>query len=212
MNHSRTRYLQEMGIEQWVLRVPVAPKAEAHTPAAKLTLEQLQAKAADCSACPLHSTRTQVAFARGNPKADIMVIGEAPGFYEDKQGAPFVGKAGKLLDKMLHAVGFTQDDVYIANIIKCRPPDNRDPKADEIKQCSDFIAKQIELVQPKLILALGRFAGQYLIEQPLTLAKMRQSKHEYQSIPVLVSYHPAYLLRNPIDKKKAYQDLLNLRR
>lgn len=137
-----------------------------------------------------------------------MIIGEAPGFYEDKQGLPFVGKAGSLLNQMLQSIEIVEEDVYIANVLKCRPPNNRDPQLDEIAQCSSYLSRQIELIQPHLILALGRFAGQFLLNKPLPLKQLRNTLHHYNNIPFMVSYHPAYLLRNPADKKKAYLDLL----
>lgn len=203
MNDLKHYYLQHMGIEPWVLR-------EKNTPAlpAACNLDTLAATVSTCTLCPLHKTRTQTVFSKGNPSANLMIIGEAPGIYEDKEGLPFVGKAGKLLDKMLKSINLSEDDAYIANVLKCRPPNNRDPQTEEVSLCSSYLKQQIELIQPKLILALGRFAGQFLLNQPLTLAKMRDHLHEHQSIPVIVTYHPAYLLRNPKDKKKAYLDLL----
>ena len=137
-----------------------------------------------------------------------MIIGEAPGFYEDQQGLPFVGKAGALLSKMLESIGFAMEDVYIANILKCRPPDNRDPLPQEIIHCVDYLSQQIALVAPQLILAVGRFAGDFLLNGSAPVHQMRGKIHDYKGIPVLVSYHPAHLLRNPMDKRNAYQDLL----
>lgn len=196
-------YLQHLGIETWIRR-----EGEA---SAKKDLTQLANTVAACTRCPLHQTRSQTVFARGNPHAKLMVIGEAPGFYEDQQGLPFVGKAGALLNKMLSSIGLTGEDVYIANVLKCRPPNNRDPKAEEISQCSGYLSEQIEIIAPKLILAVGRFAGQFLLNAPTPLNKMRGRLHKYQETPVLVSYHPAYLLRNPADKRNAYKDLLSVR-
>lgn len=198
----RHYYLQQMGIKTWVLR---------DSPTHKQHLTQLAREVSTCVRCPLHKTRTQTVFSRGNALANLMIIGEAPGFYEDQQGIPFVGKAGKLLNKMLESIGLSTDDVYIANVLKCRPPDNRDPTSEEIKQCCDYLTQQISMVAPKLILAVGRFAGQFLLKAQFSLNKMRNQLHDYQGIPVLVSYHPAYLLRNPADKKNAYNDLLAVR-
>lgn len=195
----RHYYLQQMQIEPWVLRKNTLNKK---------SLEQVASDVSICTRCPLCKSRTQTVFARGNPKAKLMVIGEAPGFYEDKQGLPFVGKAGGLLNNMLSSIGLTAEDVYIANLIKCRPPDNRNPKSEEIAACSPYLAEQIMLVAPRLIVALGRFAGQFLLNTTAPLNKMRHQQQVYQGIPVLVSYHPAYLLRNPADKKQAYVDLL----
>jgi len=194
----RSYYLQELGIETWETRTREP---------ANNSLQALAAEVASCVRCPLHKTRTQTVFARGNPKAKLLIIGEAPGFYEDKQGLPFVGKAGGLLNKMLASIGLAEEDVYIVNVLKCRPPENRDPHAEEIKQCSTYLSQQITAVDPQLILAVGRFAGQSLLNQPLPLNKMRNKIHQYQGKPILVSYHPAYLLRNPADKKKAFADL-----
>lgn len=193
-------YLQTMGIDIWVRRDSV--------PTSKNYLSDLATEVSNCQRCSLHKTRTQTVFSRGNPKAKLMIIGEAPGFYEDQQGKPFVGKAGRLLDKMMHSIGMSEDDFYIANVLKCRPPENRDPSPEEIKQCSSFLACQIKQIQPNLILALGRFAGQFLLDKQLPLKELRNTIHYYDAIPFIVSFHPAYLLRNPSDKKKAYIDLL----
>lgn len=194
-------YLQRMGITPWVLR----QKQQAQT-----SLQSLAQEVKACTRCPLHETRTQTVFARGNPQAELMIIGEAPGYYEDQQGEPFVGAAGGLLDQMIACIGLKQEQVYIANVLKCRPPNNRDPEANEIAQCSSYLAQQITLIKPKLLLALGRFAGQYLLNTMQSLASLRLRTQQYQNTPVIVSYHPAYLLRNPVDKKKAYQDWLQV--
>ncbi len=199
----RHYYLQQMGIEPWVLRA-----SRVH----KKNLAQLAEDVAACVRCPLHQTRTQTVFARGSTDAKLMIIGEAPGFHEDQQGFPFVGKAGRLLDKMLNSIGLSGSDVYIANVLKCRPPDNRDPTPEEISQCSGYLSAQIAMVTPKLILAVGRFSGQFLLNVTFPLNKMRSKVHDYQGTPVLVSYHPAYLLRNPAEKKNAYRDLLVVKR
>ncbi|EHL32828.1 hypothetical protein LDG_5066 [Legionella drancourtii LLAP12] len=177
--------------------------------------EQLSALAkevAACTRCPLHQTRKQTVFFRGSPQAKLMIIGEAPGFYEDQQGLPFVGKAGGLLNQMLQSVELFEQDFYIANVLKCRPPNNRDPQAAEIRQCSAYLSRQIELLQPSLILALGRFAGQFLLNKPLALKQLRNNVHYYKNTPFIVSYHPAYLLRKPADKKKTYLDLLAVKK
>lgn len=195
----RQYYLQQMGIESWVLR---------ETKINKQNLSDLARQVSTCARCPLHETRKQTVFARGNSHARLMIIGEAPGFYEDQEGQPFVGKAGGLLNKMLSSVGLSEEDAYIANVLKCRPPNNRDPNLEEINQCCDYLAQQIDLVAPKILLAVGRFAGQFLLKAALPLNKMRNKVHEYNGTPVLVSYHPAYLLRNPVDKKNAYSDLM----
>ncbi len=201
--HLRHYYLQQLGVDAWVQR-----KGNTH----KKNLAQLARDVSTCVRCPLHQTRTQTVFSRGNPDAKLMIIGEAPGFYEDQQGLPFVGKAGGLLNEMLTSIGVTGEDVYIANVLKCRPPHNRDPQSDEISQCSGFLSQQISIVSPTLILAVGRFAGQFLLNGSSSLNQMRNKIHDYQGTPVLVSFHPAYLLRNPLDKKNAYKDLLMVQR
>ncbi|VEB37362.1 C-terminal part of DNA polymerase, bacteriophage-type [Legionella sainthelensi] len=196
-------YLQAMGIDLWKLR---------QSNSCQKDLSSLAKEVASCTRCPLHKTRTQTVFYRGDEKAKLMIIGEAPGFYEDQQGLPFVGKAGGLLNQMLQSVEMAEKDVYIANVLKCRPPNNRDPHLDEIAQCSSFLVRQIELIKPYLILALGRFAGQFLLNKPLSLKQLRNTIHYYNDIPFIVSYHPAYLLRNPADKKKTYTDLLTVKK
>ena len=170
---------------------------------------QLAENVKQCIACDLHQTRTQTVFGIGNPSADLLIIGEAPGFNEDKQGEPFVGRAGQLLTAMIKSIGFEREEVYIANILKCRPPQNRDPLPLEIETCTPFLDQQIKLIKPRLLLAVGRIAAHYLLKTKNSLESLRQKIHYYgeNSTPLIVTYHPAYLLRNPIDKKKAYVDL-----
>ena len=171
--------------------------------------EQLEQNVANCERCTLCRTRTQTVFGRGNPKARWMLIGEAPGEHEDRQGEPFVGKAGQLLDNMLAAAGLDRDrDVYIANVLKCRPPGNRNPAPEEILACQGYLQQQIQHVQPVLIVALGRFAVQTLLQSEQTIGKLRGQVHQYQGIPLIATYHPAYLLRNLPDKAKAWQDMV----
>jgi len=165
-----------------------------------------------CQNCALSKTRNHVVFGMGNPTANLMLIGEAPGEEEDKQGVPFVGKAGQLLDKILAAIGFQRSEIYIANILKCRPPSNRDPNPDEIEQCKPHLDQQIAAIQPKVILALGRIAGQTLLKSEAPLGRLRKETHAYQGVPLIVTYHPAALLRNPQWKKATWEDVQNLRR
>jgi uracil-DNA glycosylase family 4 len=167
----------------------------------------LRAKVAACTACDLHRGRTQTVFGVGNEEADWMIIGEAPGAEEDRQGEPFVGRAGQLLNNMLKAIGLARESVYIANILKCRPPNNRDPRPEEIIQCEAYLRRQVELVAPKVILAVGRIAAHNLLKVETPLGKMRGQVHHYGETPVVVTYHPAYLLRTPRDKAKAWADL-----
>ncbi|MCC5791978.1 MAG: uracil-DNA glycosylase [Legionellaceae bacterium] len=199
---SSYHYLQAMDIELWLPR----PRPFSGVQPLAILAEEVAA----CTRCPLHQTRSKTVFSRGNPQARLMIIGEAPGFYEDQSGRPFVGKAGRLLTQMLRSIGLTEEEVYIANVLKCRPPHNRDPAAEEIAQCSAYLSRQIELVKPGLILALGRFAGQFLFGKPLPLRQLRGQRHHYQHTPCMVSYHPAYLLRHPSDKKEAHRDWLTV--
>ncbi len=179
---------------------------------ASLGWEELQARVAGCTACPLHTTRTQTVFGVGNREAELMVIGEAPGADEDRQGEPFVGRAGQLLNAMLQAIGLQREAVYIANILKCRPPGNRDPLPEEVAHCEPFLLRQIELVRPRVILAVGRVSAQNLLHTAETVGKLRGRTHRLgeAGIPVVVTYHPAYLLRSPDQKGKAWQDLLTV--
>ncbi len=173
-------------------------------------LSDLAARAADCRLCRLAETRTQVVFGTGNEQADVVFIGEAPGQEEDRRGEPFVGRAGQLLDRMLSATGLDRDSVYIMNIIKCRPPNNRDPKGDEVQACNLWFEQQLDLLQPRVLCLLGRVAAQTLLETDAPLGSLRGRWHAYQGIPVWVTYHPAYLLRSPSQKKKSWQDLLTV--
>jgi DNA polymerase len=165
-----------------------------------------------CTRCALHETRTQTVFGTGSETADWMIIGEAPGAEEDRRGEPFVGRAGKLLDEMLRAVGQTRDAVFIANILKCRPPNNRDPKPGESAQRRGYLERQIELVQPKVILAVGRIAAQLLLDTDTPVGRLRGKTHHLGETPLVVTYHPAYLLRSPSQKRKSWEDLCRARR
>jgi DNA polymerase len=169
--------------------------------------KDLQQEVSLCRACSLCETRTQTVFGVGNKQASWMLIGEAPGQNEDLQGEPFVGKAGQLLTEMLRAIRLEREEVYIANMLKCRPPNNRDPQADEVAACNRFLQQQIELIQPKIILAVGRIAAQNLLATQQPLAKLRGVRHELHNIPLIVIHHPAYLLRSLLEKAKAWSDL-----
>jgi uracil-DNA glycosylase family 4 len=188
----------------------------ADSPVARLDWPALRAAVADCRACTLCETRTQTVFGVGHPQAHWMIVGEAPGEQEDRLGEPFVGAAGQLLDSMLRAVGLGRspgevDDparqVFIANVLKCRPPVNRNPRPEEVAQCAPFLKRQVALVQPRLILAMGRFAVQALLDTDAAIGKLRGQVHRYEGVPVVVTYHPAYLLRNLPDKARAWEDL-----
>jgi uracil-DNA glycosylase family 4 len=176
------------------------------------TLEQLEGLINQCTACKLHEGRNKFVFGSGNPNADVMVVGEGPGAEEDKQGLPFVGRAGKLLTDILKAIKFERDDVFIANIVKCRPPDNRTPLPDEMETCLPYLKKQIEIIKPKVILCLGLTAAKGLLKKRDSLTSMRGKVFEFENIKVMVTYHPAALLRNPNWKRPCWEDLQKFRK
>jgi uracil-DNA glycosylase family 4 len=170
---------------------------------------ELRARVAACTRCALCNTRTQTVFGVGNQSAEWLIVGEAPGAEEDRQGEPFVGRAGQLLNSMLRAIGLAREQVYIANVLKCRPPGNRDPAASEAAECLPYLEQQIALLKPKVMLAVGRIAAQNLLRTDITLGRLRQQVHTFgaSKVPLVVTYHPAYLLRTPTDKRKAWEDL-----
>jgi DNA polymerase len=189
---------------------PESPPTEPALPdVASLDWYALQQRVSECALCPeLVSNRSQTVFGVGNQQADWMIIGEAPGADEDKQGEPFVGKAGQLLNAMLNALGLKRQQIYIANVLKCRPPNNRDPQPEEAAACEAFLKRQIALVQPKVILVVGRIAAQNLLKVDTPIGKLRGTIHQYDgTVPVVVTYHPAYLLRSPSEKRKSWADL-----
>lgn len=212
-NASRHAYLQALGIQRWVPRD--ASMADADTEegvepcAGQQSWEALELAVSGCTKCELHTSRTQTVFGTGNRQADWMIIGEAPGADEDRQGEPFVGRAGLLLNEMLFAAGYQRSEVYIANILKCRPPSNRDPSAGEMACCEPWLQQQIAWIQPKLILAVGRIAAHGLLQTTTPVGRLRGSVHHYgdAEIPLIVTYHPAYLLRSPLEKRKVWEDL-----
>ena len=207
-----------MGITLWERRAPAAPAvkempvAQPETAAPPPGWEPLEAEVRACTKCGLHTTRTQTVFGVGNRQAQWMFVGEAPGADEDAQGEPFVGRAGQLLNAMIAALGLQRERVYIANVLKCRPPNNRDPQPGEVEQCEPYLVRQIGLIRPKLIVALGRHAAHSLLKTDLALARLRNQRLSYHDIPLVVTYHPAYLLRTPSDKRKAWEDLRRARR
>ncbi len=232
----RNAYLDAMGITRWRRRavvsadadprpsasppapvdtsgVPPAPEAVEPAVAADdvstLDWDALRQRVAACTACPLHETRTHTVFGVGDPEADLMVIGEAPGADEDRQGEPFVGRAGQLLNEMLRAIGLRREQVFIANILKCRPPGNRDPRPEEVARCMPYLRRQIELIRPRLLLSVGRISAQNLLQTDTPVGRLRGRVHRFgeTGIPLVVTYHPAYLLRSPEQKAKAWDDL-----
>ncbi len=165
----------------------------------------------NCQLCPLGQTRNKFVYGAGNPNADVMFIGEAPGQREDEQGVPFVGRAGELLDKILAAIQFSRQDIFIANILKCRPPNNRDPLPEEMELCFPYLKEQVALIKPKIICALGRIAGQALLSTKTPLGKLRGKWHEYEGVPLMLTYHPAALLRFPSYKRDTWNDMKMLK-
>ncbi len=224
MSDRREQYLAAMGVTVWRQRgaeaapppvaVPAVGEAEAGE-VAELDWEALRARVAACCACPdLAASRTQTVFGVGDRQARLLLIGEAPGADEDARGEPFVGRAGQLLNAMLAAIGLPREAVYIANILKCRPPGNRNPQPEEAMRCRPFLERQIALIRPSLIVALGRIAAHNLLATEEPLGRLRGRAHRFGDggIPLLVTYHPAYLLRTPLDKRKAWEDLQTARR
>ena len=199
----RNEILEEMGLGPvWKLRQKGIPPVVADWPA-------LKAEVRDCTLCAIRKSCTQTVFGVGDESADWLLVGEAPGAEEDRLGEPFVGQAGRLLDSMLAALGLKRgENVYIANVLKCRPPGNRNPEPGEVGNCSPYLKRQIALIRPKLILAMGRFAAQTLLNSDATIGSLRGAVHAYEGVPLVVTYHPAYLLRNLPDKAKAWADLL----
>lgn len=217
----RSQYLQALGIDEWTRRVqPAADIAEAmdvgsgHALPSTDDWAELQQSVASCQRCELHACRTQTVFGIGDRQAEWMVVGEAPGAEEDARGEPFVGAAGQLLNAMLAAIGLARESVFIANVLKCRPPGNRDPSPAEIAECLPYLHQQIRQVRPRLILAFGRIAAQSLLGTDQPLGALRGSVHAAPPLntPVVVTYHPAYLLRTPAEKRKAWEDLKYARR
>jgi DNA polymerase len=171
------------------------------------TLDEIRADLGDCSRCPLCEKREHIVFGCGNKNARLVFVGEAPGREEDKQGLPFVGEAGRLLDRMLFAMGLEREDVYICNVQKCRPPNNRDPQPEEIAACEPFLVRQLAAIRPRVIVTLGRFAAQTLLREEEAISRLRGQWHEYEGVPLMPTYHPAFLLRNPASKREVWEDL-----
>jgi len=211
-------YLEEeraKGLEGWA-KSSAPSRREAFSPPPPspsiLTLKEVREELGDCRRCKLHSTRTNIVFGAGNPRALLVFVGEGPGRDEDLQGKPFVGLAGQLLTKIIQSIQLTREEVYIANIIKCRPPGNRNPEPDEIRACEPFLIKQLQAIRPKLICALGTFAAQTLLKTEERISLLRGRFHPYQGIPVMPTYHPAYLLRNPQFKRDVWEDMKKIKK
>ena len=216
----REQYLELLGVDVWTLRRPrahapdevraaAAPELAPSAGADEALWERLREEVVGCRRCELCNSRTQTVFGVGNRRAQLLVIGEAPGAEEDRRGEPFVGRAGQLLNSMLRAIGCERESVYIANVLKCRPPGNRDPLPSEVAACLPYLSRQIDLLAPRLILVVGRIAAQNLLGSEAPISRLRGSVHRFgaASIPVVVTYHPAYLLRSPGEKRRAWMDL-----
>lgn len=220
MGATEMRYLEAIGIPVYRLRdtgtVTAADEAATADGAATADdvstagWDELADRVSACTLCTLHQTRTQTVFGIGNRNAELMIIGEAPGADEDRQGEPFVGRAGQLLNAMLRAIGLVRQDVFIANILKCRPPNNRDPAPTETACCTPYLERQIALIAPRAVLAVGRIAAQHLLQSDQAIGRLRGQVLNFgaKQVPIVATYHPAYLLRSPLAKSKAWQDLV----
>jgi len=220
------RYLQELGVvgfsrdASWRVRAstaagdaptdtskPLEVTAEAGASVAKDLLAVIRTDLGDCTRCKLHQGRTNIVFGVGNPEARLMFVGEGPGADEDEQGEPFVGRAGQLLTQIIKAMGFAREDVYIANVVKCRPPGNRNPEPDEIERCAPFLHAQIAAIKPVVIVALGKFAAQTLLQTETPISRLRGQFHRWADVDVMPTFHPSYLLRNPAAKREVWDDM-----
>ena len=200
------KWVQESGVR--IMASGLGPQASGQKQTMKLpTLEEVRAQIGECTRCKLHKGRHNIVFGVGDPRARLMFVGEAPGEDEDLQGFPFVGKAGQLLTKMIEAMGLRRDDVYICNTVKCRPPNNRSPEPDELETCEPFLKGQLAAVKPEVIVTLGKFAAQALLRDQTPISRLRGAWRQYEGIPVMPTFHPAYLLRSPGEKGKVWDDL-----
>jgi len=200
-------WAQESGLQNLAPQARRADPAKVETVTRLPVLEAVRTELGECTRCKLHKTRTNIVFGVGSPEARLMFVGEAPGEDEDLQGYPFVGKAGQLLTKMIEAMGLRREDVYICNTVKCRPPNNRNPEPDELLACEPFLKGQLGAVKPEAIVTLGKFAAQALLREQTPITRLRGQWREYEGIPVMPTFHPAYLLRSPAEKGKVWADL-----
>ncbi len=207
MNYLKKLYLESIGIDYLPGHNSTGYEETEDAAPGWETLEQLRDEIGDCRRCHLSQGRTHVVFGTGNPDADVVFVGEAPGRDEDIKGEPFVGKAGQLLTRIINAMGLTRDDVYICNVIKCRPPDNRDPLPAEIEMCEPFLKEQLRIIKPRAICALGTFASQTLLNSEVRISRLRGQFRDYNGIPLMPTYHPSFLLRNPHAKRDVWEDV-----
>ncbi len=201
-------FFSELGVTHLDIRERESQVTESQ-PA--ISLADIREELGECTRCKLHSGRIQIVFGTGDPNADLMFVGEAPGADEDRQGEPFVGKAGQLLTKIIAAIDLSRDQVYIANILKCRPPNNRDPQPDEVASCEPFLFKQIDSIQPMMIVALGKYAAQTLLRSTVPISRLRGRFFSYHGVPLMPTFHPAYLLHNPGGKREVWEDMQKVR-
>ena len=211
---SQLEYLADLGIERLPSVTPAtgAPQDAAATPPLHETLDAIRADLGDCRRCGLAASRTNLVYGVGNASARLVLVGEAPGREEDLQGDPFVGEAGRLLDRILQAMGMQRSEVYICNVLKCRPPNNRDPQPEEVATCEAFLVRQIAAIKPQVIVGLGRFAVHSLLKRKDPISRIRGEWQTYQGIPLMPTYHPAYLLRNPEGKRDVWEDMKEVMR
>lgn len=200
-------YLENDSTELPVCREEVSQCQTGRCDCRMPSLEEIRAELGECQRCGLARGRTNIVFGSGNPHAELVFVGEGPGREEDEKGLPFVGEAGRLLERILFAMGFQRDQVYICNVVKCRPPQNRNPQADEIAACEPFLKQQLASLKPRVIVALGKFAAQTLLQQETPISRLRGHWSEYEGIPLMPTYHPAYLLRNPAGKRDVWEDM-----
>lgn len=209
-------FLRDIGIDRVDLSRRLEVRAEIAEPVIAPPvlvgdLDSIRADIGDCQRCKLAPTRTHIVFGSGNPNAELVFVGEAPGFDEDQQGLPFVGAAGQLLTKIIESTGVKREDTYICNILKCRPPNNRNPEPDEVAQCSPFLKRQLEAIKPKVVCCLGKFAAQTMLQSADSITRLRGSFHDVDGMRVIATFHPAYLLRSPEKKREVWEDMKSIR-
>ncbi|MDF1524657.1 MAG: uracil-DNA glycosylase [bacterium] len=207
MEYLKRMYLESIGIDYLPRGMPPSIEQGSDAGSGFATLQGLRDEIGDCRRCPLSQDRHHIVFGVGNPDADLVFVGEAPERDEDEQGEPFVGKAGQLLTKIISAMGLSRGDVYICNVIKCRPPDNRDPLPAEIEMCEPFLKEQLRIINPRAICALGSFASRTLLKREVKISRLRGQFHAYNGVPLMPTYHPSYLLRNPQAKRDVWEDI-----